>query len=412
MGKKTNAMKAVVFEGACDVDVKEVEKPKIQDSRDAILKITSAAICGSDLHMYDGRTTVEQGKIFGHEIMGIIEEVGSAIKGLKSGDRVVLPFNIACGMCENCVQGLTSACLYTNPQQPGAAYGYAGMGPYDGGQAQYVRVPFADFNALKLPGKPYDEFEEDFLLLSDIFPTGYHACELAHVRPGSSVAIYGAGPVGLLTAHSAFIKGAAQVYIIDQSETRLKIAQKFGAIPINYRNGTPSEQIKNLRSQNPLLLGSMRPGEERNLGVSSAIDAVGYQAKSFTSEHEDPTAIINDMVEIVNYGGHLGIIGVFFSQDPGAPDQYRQQGIFKLPYGKIWEKGLSIGTGQTPVRRYDWFLRDLIIAGRAKPSLIISQRSRLECAPEDYRLFDFRGIGEGKDFTKVVLKPNINNNNK
>jgi glutathione-independent formaldehyde dehydrogenase len=305
------------------------------------------------------------------------------------------------------MQGLTNACLYTNPDQPGAAYGYAGMGPYDGGQAQYVRVPFADFNALKLPGKPYDEFEEDFLLLSDIFPTGYHACELAHVRPGSSVAIYGAGPVGLLTAHSAFIKGAAQVYIIDQSETRLKIAQNFGAIPINYRNGTPSKQIKNLRSQNPLLLGSMRPGEERNLGVTSAIDAVGYQAKSFTSEQEDPTSIINDMVEIVNYGGHLGIIGVFVSQDPGAPDPDRQQGIFKLPYGKIWEKGLSIGTGQTPVRRYDWFLRDLIVANRAKPSLIVSQRSQLERAPEDYRLFDFRGIGEGKEFTKVVLKPNI-----
>ncbi|MGE5341020.1 MAG: glutathione-independent formaldehyde dehydrogenase [Candidatus Omnitrophota bacterium] len=404
-------MKAVVYEGKKDVDVKMVEKPTIQDSRDAILKITSAAICGSDLHMYDGRTTVEEGKIFGHEMMGIIEEVGNAIKELKPGDRVVLPFNIACGMCENCIRGLTNACLFTNPKQPGAAYGYAGMGPYNGGQAQYVRVPFADFNALKLPGKPYDEFEEDFLLLSDIFPTGYHACVLAHVRPGSSVAIYGAGPVGLLAAHSAFIKGAAQVFVIDESDVRLNVAKKFGAIPINYRNGKPSEQIKNIRNTNPLLLGSLRPGEEKNLGVMCAIDAVGYQAKGFTSEKEDPTAIINDMVEIVNYGGHLGIIGVFVSQDPGAADPDNKQGIYKIPYGRIWEKGLSIGTGQTPVRRYDRFLRDLIIAGRAKPSLIVSQHTKIDSAPEDYRLFDFRGIGEGRDYTKVVLKPNINNNN-
>src|SRR5262249_51863221 len=150
----------------------------------------------------------ERGTVFGHEIMGIIEETGPAVCSLEPGDRVVLPFNISCGFCFNCARGLTSACLTMNAERPGAAYGFAGMGPYRGGQAEMVRVPYADFNALKLPGAEGDEFEDDFLMLADIFPTGYHACEMARVKPGSSVAIFGAGPVGLLSAHSALIKGA------------------------------------------------------------------------------------------------------------------------------------------------------------------------------------------------------------
>lgn len=188
-------MKAVIYRGARDMRVEEVEDPKIELPTDIILKVTSAAICGSDLHMYEGRTDVEEGRIFGHEIMGIIHEVGEAVQLLKVGDRVVLPFNIACGTCFNCTRGFTNACLYFSEEGgAGAAFGYVGMGPYRGGQAEYVKVPFADFNALKLPGKPHDKHEDDFLMLADVFPTAHHAATLAKVAAGHSVAIYGGGP--------------------------------------------------------------------------------------------------------------------------------------------------------------------------------------------------------------------------
>lgn len=401
-------MKAMVYQGNHRVAVKEVEDPIIEDSRDAILRVTSTAICGSDLHMYDGRTEMKKGSIFGHEIMGVIDEVGQAVTSIQKGDRVVLPFNISCGFCFNCTRGYTSACLTTNPDGVGAAYGYAGMGPYRGGQAEYVRVPFADFNCLKLPGLPGDEFEEDFLMLADIFPTGYHACELANVQPGCTVAIFGAGPVGLLAAHSAFIRGASQVFVVDQSEDRLAIAEKLGAIAINFTDGDPVEQIFEARRDNPLIMDSFRPGEEKMIGVMCGIDAVGYQARSIEhpEELEDSTAVIKQLVRVVNPTGHIGVVGVYTPKDPGASNAKAKKGIFDLPWGDIFHKGLSIGTGQTPVKKYNAFLRDLIIAGRATPSLIISHEVELENVTEAYRLFDWRGIGEGSEFTKIILKPN------
>ncbi|HEX3853487.1 MAG TPA: alcohol dehydrogenase catalytic domain-containing protein, partial [Polyangiaceae bacterium] len=195
-------MKALVYNGPRDVKIKNVPDPRIERPTDALIRITTSNICGSDLHMYEGRTSVEQGKVLGHENLGEVIEVGNAVVRVKVGDRVCLPFNIACGFCRNCEKGQTGFCLTTNPGSAGAAYGYAEMGPYNGGQAEFLRVPFADFNCLRLPEDAEDK-EDDYVMLSDIFPTGWHATRLADLRPGESVVIYGAGPVGLMAAYSA-----------------------------------------------------------------------------------------------------------------------------------------------------------------------------------------------------------------
>ena len=178
-------MKAAVWKEPYKVVVEDVEDPRIEDATDALLRLTTTAICGSDLHMFEGRAPVKPGETFGHENLGVIDKVGPAVRNVKPGDRVVMPFNIACGFCFNCARQYTNACLTTNPQGHGGGYGYSGMGPYRGGQAELLRVPFADFNCLKLPGRPGDEFEDDFVLLADVFPTGYHATEQAHVRPAT-----------------------------------------------------------------------------------------------------------------------------------------------------------------------------------------------------------------------------------
>jgi len=253
-------VKAVVYKEPCQVAVESVDDPRIENPRDAIIKITSAAICGSDLHMYEGRTGAKPGAVFGHENMGVVEEVGPGVTSIKVGDRVVLPFNIACGFCFNCLRGFTSACLTVNEAAPHAAYGY---GPFKGGQAQHLRVPYADFNALKLPGTPGDQWEDDFVMLADIWPTEYHGVELAGVQPGGTVAVAGAGPVGLMAVLSASIKGASEIYCIDRDPGRLKLAEQAGAIPINFSQGDPVEQIKTMRRQNAGWRGALRPGEEK-----------------------------------------------------------------------------------------------------------------------------------------------------
>ena len=393
-------MKAVVYTGKKEIQVKEIKRPHKEDPNDAVLRVTETGICGSDLHMYEGRTMFKEGGTVGHEIMGVIEEVGENVKQIKEGDRVVLPFNIACGTCYNCARGYTSACLFMNPDMPHAAYGYTGMGPFQGGQTEYVRVPFADVNCLKLPGTPGDEFEDDFVLLSDVFPTGFYATELANVRPGSTVAIFGAGPVGLLAAHSALIKGAAEVYVADFHGNRLEVAAEFGAVPIDIRNGDPVEQIKEMRKSNRLIQGSLRPGEEKMDGVMCGIDAVGYQARSDTDyEREDPTQVINNLVKLVNPTGSIGIVGVYVSPDPGAHNKKQEQGIFEIPIAQIFDKGLTIGAGQTPVRKYSRELLNLIIAGKAEPSRIVSQKIRISESPQAYERFDRREEG----YVKVVI---------
>ncbi|GEJ59038.1 glutathione-independent formaldehyde dehydrogenase [Anaeromyxobacter diazotrophicus] len=395
-------MRAVVWKGPGKVSVDEVQDPRVERATDVVVRITTAGICGSDLHMYEGRTAAQPGVVMGHENMGVIEEVGSAVQQLRKGDRVVLPFNVSCGTCFNCTRGYTSACLVANDDAAGAAYGYVGMGPYKGGQAELLRVPWGEANCIKLPGTPGDELEDDFLLLSDIFPTGYHAAQMANVQPGSTVAVFGAGPVGLLAAYSAMLRGAAEVYVVDAIPERLKKAEQIGAIAVDFRKGPPAEQIRNLRLQNPLVRGAMRRGEEKMAGVMCGIDAVGYQAKDFADpSQEDHTSVTEQLAEVVNPTGALGIIGVFLPQDPGGKGQAAKHGEYQLPWGKLWEKGVQLGMGQTPVKHYSLVLRDLIIAGRAKPSFIVSRHIPLADAPDAYQKFDRREPG----YTKVLIRP-------
>ncbi len=397
-------MKAVVYKEPCRVAVENVDDARLEAPGDAIVKITSAAICGSDLHMYEGRTGAQPGTVFGHENLGVVVEVGPGVTSIKVGDRVVLPFNIACGFCFNCLRGFTSACLTANPRAPHAAYGYADMGPFKGGQAEYLRVPYADFNCLKLPGTPGDEWEDDFVTLADIWPTGHHGVELAQVQPGGTVAVYGAGPVGLMAVLSATIKGAGEIYCIDREPGRLKLAEMAGAIPIDFTKGDPVEQITAMRQKNAAWVASRRPGEERMSGVMHGIDAVGYQARDEQDpSHENPMQVFDDLVRLVNPTGTIGMVGVYMPKDPGGVDDKAKQGVFEIPWGQIFNKGLTLGMGQAPVKRYNEYLRDLIIAGKARPSFIVSHRLPLDAAPEAYRNFDARG----SEYTKIVLKPGL-----
>lgn len=397
-------MKAVVLKGTSQVSVESVDDPRIERATDCVVRITSAAICGSDLHMYEGRTPAQAGLVMGHENLGVVEEVGDAVVSLRRGDRVVLPFNIACGFCANCTRGDYNFCLVANPEGTHAAYGYSGMGPFRGGQAELLRVPFADVNCLKLPGTPGDQFEDDFVLLADIFPTAFHATELANVHAGSSVAVFGAGPVGLLSAYSAILKGASEVFVVDSIPERLRKAEQIGAVAVDFRKGSPAEQIRDLRRRNPLYMGALRAGEEKMLGVMCGIDAVGYQARDFSDPaYEEPNEVLDALADVVNPTGAVGLIGVYMPRDPGATGQAAQRGRFELPVGRFWEKGIAIGQGQCPVKRYNARLRDLVIAGRAKPSFIVSHRLPLAEAPRAYEHFDRREAG----YTKVVLKPQL-----
>jgi glutathione-independent formaldehyde dehydrogenase len=378
-------VKAVVYKGPYQVALEDVPEPRIEAPGDALIKITTTNICGSDLHMYEGRTSVEEGKILGHENMGIVEETGPAVTWIKQGDRVSVPFNIACGTCRNCASGWTSFCLRTNPTEgvDGAAYGYAQMGPYQGGQAEYLRVPFADFNLLKLP--PGDEFERDFTTLSDIFPTGYHGTELAGVGPGDTVAVFGAGPVGLLAAHSAYLRGAARVFVVDLRADRLEVARRFDATPVNIADGDPSDQILDATD---------------GVGVDRGVEAVGYQAHD-TEGQEHPEIVLDWLVRSVRATGGLGIVGVYVPEDPGAATEGAKQGRIGYDFGRLFQKGQHAGTGQCPVKRYNERLRDMIVAGRATPSLLVSHEVDLVEAPTAYEKFDKRVDG----YTKVLLHP-------
>jgi glutathione-independent formaldehyde dehydrogenase len=378
-------VQAVVYQGPFSVGVEEVPDPRIQAPTDAIVRITTTNICGSDLHMYEGRTNVEKGKVLGHENMGIVEEVGDALDRVKVGDRVSVPFNVACGTCRNCVDGWTSFCLRTNPAEGviGAAYGYASMGPYDGGQAEFLRVPYADFQLLELP--PGTEHEADFTMLSDIFPTGWHGTELARMRPGDRVVVYGAGPVGLLAAHSAMIRGASQVFIVDKERDRLELAEKIGVTPIDFSREDPVEHVLDATG---------------GRGADCGVEAVGYQAHDATGQ-EHPELVLDNLVKSVGTPGGIGVVGVYVPQDPGAPNDLAKEGRLAWQYGQFFTKGQWMGTGQCPVMRYNRRLRDLIIAGVARPSFLVSHELPLDQAPEGYDHFDKREDG----WTKVLLHP-------
>lgn len=376
-------MKAVVYKGPYEVSVEQVEDPRLTDPSDVIVRITSTAICGSDLHMYEGRTDAEPGITFGHENMGVVEEVGSGVATVHQGDRVVMPFNVACGFCKNCRSGKSAFCLTVNPPGAGGAYGYVGMGPYTGGQAEYLRVPFADYNCVPLPEG--QEHESDFALLADIFPTGYHGTELAGVRPGETVAVYGAGPVGLMAAYSALLKGASRVFVVDKVQSRLDLASQIGAEPIDFTRGEPADQIADAVHAD---------------GVDRGVDAVGYQATASGGE-EQPAIVLNQLVDTVRSTGGIGVVGLYLPSDPGAPNEHAAKGELLFRVGRFFEKGQKIGTGQADAKQYAHQLRDMIIAGRATPSFVVSKELPLSDAPDAYARFDKREDG----YSKVLLQP-------
>ncbi len=377
-------MKALVYSGPCDVQVKDMPDAKIEKPTDVLVRITTTNICGSDLHMYEGRTSMETGRILGHENLGEVIEVGKAVDRVKVGDMVCLPFNIGCGFCENCERGYSGFCLTANPGTAGAAYGFAGMGPYSGGQAELLRVPYADYNCLVLP-EDAKEKENDYVMLSDILPTGYHATELAGVKPGETVVIYGAGPVGLMATMSAFIKGASQVFVVDEHKDRLALAEKLGAVGISDVGDTGVQKVLDLTD---------------GKGTDRGCECVGYQCCDRHGK-EVPNLTMNNLVKAVKPTGGIGVVGVFLPQDPGAKDELAKEGKLAFDFGNFWFKGQKIGTGQANVKHYNRQLANLIHAGKARPSTIISHELSLSEAPNAYEKFDKRADG----WTKVVLKP-------
>ena len=382
--RKGGPMKALVYHGPRNVSVKEVPDAKIEHPMDVLVKITTTNICGSDLHMYEGRTNVESGKVLGHENLGEVVEVGEAVARIQVGDIVCLPFNISCGFCKNCERGFTGFCLTLNPGTAGAAYGYAGMGPFSGGQAEYLRVPYGDVNCLTLP-EDAREKENDYVMLADVFPTGYEATELAGVKPGETVVVYGAGSVGLMAASSAFIKGASHVMVVDCLPDRLKLAEKIGAIPIDYSNASPVEQVLELTG-----------GE----GADRGCECVGYQAHD-AEGNEQPNLTMNQLVRSVKPTGGIGVIGVFVPEDPKASDTLEKKGQIAFDLGLFFSKGLQMRSGQANVKKYNRYLCNLIHEGKAKPSFIVSHQLSLQEAPNAYKHFDAREKG----WTKVLLKP-------
>jgi glutathione-independent formaldehyde dehydrogenase len=377
-------VKALVYNGAFDVSVQDVPDARIEAPTDAVVRITSTNICGSDLHMYEGRTDMETGRVLGHENMGIVEAVGAGVDRIKVGDRVSLPFNIGCGTCETCVAGKTGFCLRANQAgTAGAAFGFAAMGEYAGGQAELLRVPWADFNALVLPAGT--EKELDYTMLSDIFPTGWHGVQLSGFQPGDSVVVWGAGPVGLMAAYSARIAGAAEVFVVDAKPDRLKLVEKAGATPIDYSAGDPVQQIMDATG---------------GRGTDRGVDAIGYQAHD-TSGEEDASMVLNQLVQVVKATGGIGVVGIYLPQDPGAKDELSRQGKIAFDYGTFWFKGQTMGTGQCNVKAYNVKLRNLITAGVANPGFIVSHELDLTAAAEGYQKFDQREQG----WTKVVLHP-------
>ena len=379
-------MKAVVYHGPRNVSVDEVPDARIEKPTDALVRITSTNICGSDLHMYEGRTDFEEGRIFGHENIGEVVEVGAAVEKVHVGDMISAPFNVSCGHCENCEHGLTNYCLYANPDPKiaGAAYGFADMGPWAGGQAELLRVPWADFDALRLP-EDAREKQDDYVMLSDIFPTGYHAVEMSGLQPGETIVILGGGPVGQMAALSAITKGASKVMVVDRHPDRLRLAQEIGAMPIDDSKVNPVEAVMQ---------------ETNGLGADRGAECVGYQAHD-PQGHENNSMTLNELVETVRFTGGIGTVGVYVPMDPGGPDDLAKQGKARFEFGNFWFKGQHMGTGQCPVKRYNRHLRSLIAENKVKPSWIVSHDLPLEQAPEAYKHFDAREDG----WTKVVLHP-------
>jgi threonine dehydrogenase-like Zn-dependent dehydrogenase len=390
-------MKANCWMGKTDVEVQDVPDPKILNERDAIVRISSSAICGSDLHLYNGYVpTMKSGDILGHEFMGEVVETGAAVKNLKAGDRVVVPFPIACGACAQCRRGLFSVCENTNPNawmaeklwgySPAGVFGYSHMlGGYPGGQAQYARVPFADVGPLKIPaGIP----DEKVLFLSDIFPTGYMGADMCNIQPGDTIAVWGAGPVGQFAIKSAYLLGAERVIAIDRFPYRLRMArERAGAAEtINYEELDLYDALKDMTG---------------GRGPDACIDAVGLEAhlpgpvgaydrvKQATGLESDRPHALREAIMACRNGGTVSVIGVY----GGFVD--------KFPMGSLMNRSLTLRTGQCHVQRYMKPLLERIEKGEIDPSFVITHRLPLDEAPRGFDMF----MNKEDDCLKVVLKP-------
>jgi glutathione-independent formaldehyde dehydrogenase len=354
-----------------------------------ILRTVSTNICGSDQHMVRGRTTAPPGLILGHEITGEVVEKGPDVEFLDVGDIVSVPFNIACGRCRNCKERKTGICLNVNPDRPGSAYGYVDMGGWVGGQAEYVLVPYADFNALKFPDR--DQALEkilDLTMLSDIFPTGFHGCVSAGVGVGSTVYVAGAGPVGLAAAASAHLLGAAVVVVGDLNQERLAQARSFGCETVDVAAGPIGDQLEQI-------LG------ERE--VDCGVDAVGFEARGHGTDAatEQPAAVLNSLMELTRAGGSLGIPGLYVTGDPGAATEAAKVGSLSLRLGLGWAKSHAFTTGQCPVMKYHRGLMQAILHDKVQIAQAVNAKAiPLTEAPTGYQSFD-----EGAA-TKFVLSPN------
>ncbi|WP_396642580.1 formaldehyde dehydrogenase, glutathione-independent [Microbacterium sp.] len=355
-----------------------------------ILKTVATNICGSDQHMVRGRTTAPAGLVLGHEITGEVVEVGPDVEFVKVGDIVSVPFNISCGRCRNCKEGKTGICLNVNPDRPGSAYGYVDMGGWVGGQAEYVLVPYADWNALVFPDREQAlEKILDLTMLSDIFPTGFHGAVTAGVGVGSTVYIAGAGPVGLAAAAGAQLLGAAVVIVGDLNEERLAQARSFGCETINVGDGDVPDQLAQL-------LGVPE--------VDAAVDAVGFEARGQghgAEAAEAPATVLNSLMDVTAAGGAIGIPGLYVTGDPGAADEAAQKGSLSLSFGTGWAKSLSFTTGQCPVMRYNRQLMMAILHDKVQIAKAVNATAiSLQDAPRGYAEFDAGAA------TKYVLNPN------
>ena len=354
-----------------------------------ILRTVTTNICGSDQHMVRGRTTAPQNLVLGHEITGEVVEVGPDVEFIKVGDICSVPFNISCGRCRNCKERKTGICLNVNPDRPGSAYGYVDMGGWVGGQAEYVLVPYADWNLLKFPDRAQAlEKIMDLTMLSDIFPTGFHGAVTAGVEVGSTVYVAGAGPVGLAAAVSAQLLGAAVVIVGDMNPERLAQARSFGCETIDLTKGEPGEQIEQI-------LGVPE--------VDAGVDAVGFEARGHGKETgtEAPATVLNSLMTITAAGGGLGIPGLYVTGDPGAKDAAAQEGSLSIRLGLGWAKSLTFATGQAPVMKYNRQLMMAILHDKVQIAKAVNaQAITLEDAPRGYAEFDAGAA------TKFVLNPN------
>jgi glutathione-independent formaldehyde dehydrogenase len=395
--------KIVVYKEPGTVAVEDHDPPKLEVPVDVakekglsqkavhgvILRNIATNICGSDQHMVRGRTTAPPGQTLGHEITGEIVEKGEDVQFLEVGDIVSVPFNIACGRCRNCREGQTGVCLNVNPARAGSAYGYVDMGGWEGGQSEYVMVPFADFNALKFPDR--DQALEkilDLAMLPDIFPTGYHGAYTAGVTTGSTVYVAGAGPVGLAAAYSAQLLGAAVVIVGDRNPDRLAQARSFGCETVDISlDASLEDQIAEVLGTNE---------------VDCAVDAVGFEASGHGRQAgQAPATVLNSIMSVTRAGGKLGIPGLYVTGDPGAPDEDSKEGTLRVRLGLGWAKSHSFATGQCPVLEYNRelmmsILRDKAHIAKAVNATVIP----LDEAPRGYQEFD-RGAAR-----KYVLNPN------